>query len=863
MEATASKNHRTRLTLDVLSLVGLAAIAGLFWEVNILRSGTTPFALANFDLFSEFFPRHSFAGTTLRRGELPLWDPHQIGGLPFLATLQGGVLYPPNLLYALLPTSTAMGALSLLHIILAGAFMFLLSRELGRGTAASCLAGLTFMLGGSTLFLIYHTNAINSAPWLPAALYCTSRLGREGNLRWALLLGVVVSLQFLAGRDYTFVMSLDATALFVVFQVVWMIRDRLGLRRIGKHVWQLAVGALLAAGLVSAQLLPTLALAEQSGRTLSGLAGEFLEIFGPMPPALFLANLINPARGALRREYFGWIPLVCFLVSFRLWGRDRPAIFATLISALAVLLSFGSQTPLYAAYRALPLGATFRLPDRFVFLFSFGLSLGAASGFDRIFAVNGSYAKRLRSLWPRMVLLLCLGFGLLLALGSGWLESKVHLAARPWGWLSFYGVTLDHFASMKYAMGYFVAVAVLLAFAVWCAGGKKANVLKLAILLLAAGDLGFALENRFLHPARDPLPALAAARCYDKVRLIAGEFGRHLSLRLPGSFWLKDKDGEIFSTYSATHYEPLVTRRQGAFFSALQEGGTPITPSPWNERSLFMGFLTRFPTPERLKLLDLMGTSVVLASGDRLTRPPALSALLSRFELVERCVVSTARASAPIDVFANPRALPRAFIVHRDFTARSPEEALGRMVASDFDPRREAVVEGNVSHETLMGEGSSASHVAITVYQDSRVVLQAETGEPALLVLTDSYDPEWLATLDGEHVTVYPADGLFRGVFLPAGKSEVVFRYRATCFYWGAAISAITGGIWLVLWVYSRASAVRRRRASSNVSKIPQTIETGGVRRSGGQGGNRIQQIISWRNAFGVGSRRYKATRGS
>ena len=131
------------------------------------------------------------------------------------------------------------------------------------------------------------------------------------------------------------------------------------------------------------------------------------------------------------------------------------------------------------------------------------------------------------------------------------------------------------------------------------------------------------------------------------------------------------------------------------------------------------------------------------------------------------------------------------------------------MVAAGFDPRREAVVEGDVSHEPLAAEGSSANHVAIVVYENSRVVVQAETGEPALLVLTDSYDPEWLATINGEQVTIHPTDALFRGVFLPAGKSEVIFRYRATRFYWGTAISGITGGIWLVLWVYSRPSAAR------------------------------------------------------
>ena len=46
---------------------------------------STPAAFANVDLYTEFLPRHAFAGAALRRGELPLWDAHQIGGLPFLA----------------------------------------------------------------------------------------------------------------------------------------------------------------------------------------------------------------------------------------------------------------------------------------------------------------------------------------------------------------------------------------------------------------------------------------------------------------------------------------------------------------------------------------------------------------------------------------------------------------------------------------------------------------------------------------------------------------------------------------------------------------------------------------------------------
>ena len=61
-------------------------------------NGRALVGFTNFDLFAEFLPRHAYYGAALRRAEIPLWDPHQIAGLPFLATLQGGVLYPPNLL---------------------------------------------------------------------------------------------------------------------------------------------------------------------------------------------------------------------------------------------------------------------------------------------------------------------------------------------------------------------------------------------------------------------------------------------------------------------------------------------------------------------------------------------------------------------------------------------------------------------------------------------------------------------------------------------------------------------------------------------------------------------------------------------
>jgi uncharacterized membrane protein YfhO len=117
-----------------------------------------------------------------------------------------------------------------------------------------------------------------------------------------------------------------------------------------------------------------------------------------------------------------------------------------------------------------------------------------------------------------------------------------------------------------------------------------------------------------------------------------------------------------------------------------------------------------------------------------------------------------------------------------------------------FDPRHEALVEGTLPPLTP-GANEDTSRVEISLYEATRIVVRVETPEPGLLVLTDTYDPEWVATRNGETVEIHPTDGLFRGVLVPAGRSELIFRYRPRRFYWGAAISAVTAVLGSILWL--------------------------------------------------------------
>ena len=69
----------------------------------------------------------------------------------------------------------------------------------------------------------------------------------------------------------------------------------------------------------------------------------------------------------------------------------------------------------------------------------------------------------------------------------------------------------------------------------------------------------------------------------------------------------------------------------------------------------------------------------------------------------------------------------------------------------------------------------------------------------ALLVLSEVYYPGWRATVNGRAAEIRKTDGGLRGIEVPRGPSRVVLKYVPVSFYAGAALSALTvGGVLLV-----------------------------------------------------------------
>jgi hypothetical protein len=117
-------------------------------------------------LLGFFGPEKHGLAALLRSGFLPTWLDNQYGGEPFLANLQHGVLYPGNLPFWVLPTSTALEVVAALHIALAGTFMWVFCRiALRTGWAGAALAGLAFGFGSVTLQHIILLNQLQVIAW--------------------------------------------------------------------------------------------------------------------------------------------------------------------------------------------------------------------------------------------------------------------------------------------------------------------------------------------------------------------------------------------------------------------------------------------------------------------------------------------------------------------------------------------------------------------------------------------------------------------------------------------------------------------------------------------------------------------------
>ena len=126
----------------------------------------------------QFVPWLEFARRELNAGRLPLWNPHQNGGVPFLGNAQSAIASPLFAPALLLGVERGWNLSLLLRILVAAVGMYLWLRDVERSRAAATLGALMFSISGPSIAWLEHPISMVIAS-IPILLLLARRLARE------------------------------------------------------------------------------------------------------------------------------------------------------------------------------------------------------------------------------------------------------------------------------------------------------------------------------------------------------------------------------------------------------------------------------------------------------------------------------------------------------------------------------------------------------------------------------------------------------------------------------------------------------------------------------------------------------------
>ncbi|MFM7582103.1 MAG: YfhO family protein, partial [Caldilinea sp.] len=182
-----------RFRSDLLALLAILLLS-LLWFAPVLVPSITAATLLPYDNLSTFEPWRSLqAGRipyndllsdlvlqnaawklhlreSLAAGEIPLWNPKILTGVPFLAGGQASALYPLNLLFYLLPLEVAYGWFTALQVAIAGAALYGFGRVLRLRVLAALFGAIVYMFSGFLIASVVFTMFLAAVPWLPLLL---------------------------------------------------------------------------------------------------------------------------------------------------------------------------------------------------------------------------------------------------------------------------------------------------------------------------------------------------------------------------------------------------------------------------------------------------------------------------------------------------------------------------------------------------------------------------------------------------------------------------------------------------------------------------------------------------------------------
>lgn len=747
-------------------LLGIGIIAAF---PNVFL-GLSTFVIRDFGFFA--YPLASYQKECFWRGEIPLWNPYNQCGIPFLAQWNTMPLYPPSLIYLVLPLPWSLNLFCLLHLFWAGLGMYQLGRRWSGSGLAGAVAGMAFGYNGFALNLLMWPSHIATYSWMPWVVLLVERAWNQGG-RWVFLAALAGAVQMLAGGPETILFT------WAILAVLWVARLIAGQRfefalesapcpASGSggepsdeqsssakryHVaWRFPFIVALVACIAAAQILPFLDLAAHSQREQG-----FADARWSMPSWGWANFLVPRVFGTVGKQnlffqygqywtssyYLGLGILVLAIVAVASVRRARLWLMLG-VAVTGLVLAMGDQTGLSRwARHLLPQLSLMTYPVKYVTLVIFAVPLLGAYGLVAL-QRKSEKAKSQRLVWTAA------GFVGALIVGVLFWAWKAPFSSDDIGATFWNGVSR-------------ICVLALTGCALWflLKTTKAPSQPMVRALVPWLVLVLFWVDIRTHEPQQNPsvatwvyLPNLARTRLSMTPQPELGISRTMMSPAAEANFRERVMDDPK---------DNFLVKRLGYFANCNLLDGVPtangffsLAPRECGELYSLL-YVNNYPFGAPLQ--DFLGVSQLTASEDYTT-----------WDAREKFMPLITAGQAALFL--------------------SDTNALGVLLSTNFNPARFVLLPPEEQ-----GLVRATNQVNAQVFNQSvgaeRVEFQVNADGPTLAVLSQTYYHRWQARVDGRPERVLRANFGFQAVPVPAGKHTVVLEYVDPAFQVGTRLSGL------------------------------------------------------------------------
>jgi len=715
-------------------------------------------------------------------GRILEWTPYTFGGMPFLAnTGNGDTFYPTFLLRVLLSPDAGVSLGFMIHLVLAGVFMFLFLRALRMDWGAAFTGGSAYLMSGQIVSLVSpgHDGKLFVSALLPLALYFLYKGVTQASWRSFAGFGATVGFALISPHvqlTYYLLMAAGFWWLYLVFfsgeraeQASWPALAAL-------FVGGLALGFALAA----IQLMPFFEYIPFSPRGAEGSSSSGYaygtgwsmppeEVFGTLWPA-FMGNLRdywgrNPFK--LHSDYVGVAALILASFGFLLKGRRRLAWFFVFLTAYGLLYAFGGYTPFYhIPYAILPGISKTRVPSMIFFLVSFSAAAMAAMGVQALQELDDAARRKWLIRWAA-----ALGALTLLAVAGGF-RPVMELLADP----QRFGGVIANYPNFRLDAVRVLLFGLVTAALLWRRFPQAAWGLALGGIVLL--DL-WSVERQFIQwtpPASESFAPDGVVKTVESDTTIFRV--------LP--YGIYDENRNFLMTHrvrSVLGYNGQELHRYDELLGGKNEWKNLGSPGIW--RLLAVKYIV---LPQEIE-----GAALTKIAGP-VTTHDGQQAYVYRYE----------------------DAQPFASLV--PVAVKTPEDRTVPTLADPrFDGRRFLLVptDAPVGVATPTGVPEPIDiPVAVQMPREGQYhfTLAQPAPQDAFLSVSENWYPDWHATVDGKSAEVVRAQFSLMAVPVPAGAREVELTFSSAAYERGKLVTLAVLGFLALILLYDGAAYLRRPR---------------------------------------------------